>query len=313
MKKNAITRRDFLKAAAMAPVAGAIGCCCTGSSGAYVGGDPAPRPHVATLQSLGRLSRVVLVRDAEAVGEGRRCNAAVIQRMLDDAVMSLLGETTPAAAWRRIVGPADVVGIKSNAWNYLPTGPEVESAIKTRVLEAGVPADKVAIGDRGVLNHPVFQAATVLINARPARVHYWAGMGSCLKNYIQFVPKPSDYHDDACADLATIWRLPIVKDKTRLNIQVLLTPQFHNIGPRGFNEAYLWPYKGLIVGQDVVAVDATAFRIIQAQRLKHFGEDKPLETSAHHIMLADTKHRLGTSDPNRIDLVRLGWQDEILI
>jgi hypothetical protein len=113
--------------------------------------------------------------------------------------------------------------------------------------------------------------------------------------------------------LATIWSLPLVKDKTKLNIQVMLTPQFHNIGPRGFSEAYLWPYKGLIVGQDVVAVDATAYRVIQAQRLKHFGEDKPLETSAHHIMLADTKHKLGTSDPNLIDLVKLGWQDDILI
>jgi hypothetical protein len=278
-----------------------------------VGGATAPRPGVASLRSVAHASRVVLIRDAAAVGEARKFNAAVIQKMLDDAVTVLFGETTPAAAWKRIVGPADIVGIKTNSWNYLPTGPEVENAIKTRVLEAGVRADKVAIADRGVVTHPLFQAATVLINARPARVHYWAGMGSCIKNYIQFVPKPSDYHDDACADLATIWSLPLVKDKTKLNIQVMLTPQFHNIGPRGFSEAYLWPYKGLIVGQDVVAVDATAYRVIQAQRLKHFGEDKPLETSAHHIMLADTKHKLGTSDPNLIDLVKLGWQDDILI
>jgi hypothetical protein len=312
MKKNAITRRDFLMAAAVTPIAGAIGCCCTGAGG-YVGGATAPRPGVASLRSVAHASRVVLIRDAAAVGEARKFNAAVIQKMLDDAVTVLFGETTPAAAWKRIVGPADIVGIKTNSWNYLPTGPEVENAIKTRVLEAGVPADKVAIADRGVVTHPLFQAATVLINARPARVHYWAGMGSCIKNYIQFVPKPSDYHDDACADLATIWSLPLVKDKTKLNIQVMLTPQFHNIGPRGFSEAYLWPYKGLIVGQDVVAVDATAYRVIQAQRLKHFGEDKPLETSAHHIMLADTKHKLGTSDPNLIDLVKLGWQDDILI
>jgi hypothetical protein len=310
--KKAITRRDFLMAAAVTPIAGAIGCCCQGK-GAYVGGSPAPRPGVAALRSVAHVSRVVLVRDADAVGEGRKLNGPVIQKMLDDAVMALFGEKTPAAAWKRIVGPTDIVGIKTNVWNYLPTSPEVENAIKTRVLEAGVPAANVAIDDRGVLANPIFQAATVLINARPARAHYWAGMGSCIKNYIQFVPKPSDYHTDACADLAAIWSLPAVKDRTKLNIQVMLTPQFHNIGPRGFSEAYLWPYKGLIVGQDVVAVDATAYRVIQAQRLKHFGEDKPLETSAHHIMLADTKHRLGTSDPNLIDLIKLGWQDGILI
>ena len=47
--------------------------------------------------------------------------------------------------------------------------------------------------------------------------------------------------------------------------------------------------------------------------LEVFGEDKPLETSAHHIQLADTRHRLGKSDPADIDLVKLGWTENILI
>jgi Domain of unknown function (DUF362)/TAT (twin-arginine translocation) pathway signal sequence len=302
MSRRSLTRRDFLKAAAVTPIAGAIGGFCTSAGTA---GVPSSAPAST--------SRVVLVRDAAAVGEARKLDGPVIQKMLDDAVAALFGEKDAAAAWKKIVGPTDVVGIKTNSWNYLPTGKEVEEAIRSRVLEAGVPADKVAIADRGVLTNPVFQAATVLINARPARVHYWAGMGSCIKNYIQFVPKPSDYHDDACADLATIWSLPVVKDRTRLNVLVMLTPLFHNIGPRGFSESYLWPYKGLLVGKDPVAVDATGYRIIQAQRQKHFGEDKPLETSAHHIMLADTRHKLGTSDPNLIEVIKLGWKDDILI
>jgi hypothetical protein len=93
----------------------------------------------------------------------------------------------------------------------------------------------------------------------------------------------------------------------------MLTPLFHNIGPRGFSEKYLWPYKGLIVGQDVVAVDSAGYRILQAKRLREFGEDRPLETSAHHIMLADTRHKLGKSDPSQIELIKLGWQDDVLI
>jgi len=314
MNRRSLTRRDFLKAAAVTPLAGAIGGFCTSAGTAAVPSTaPASGGGVAALKSIAFPSRVVLVRDASAVGEARKLNGPVIQKMLDDAVAALFGEKDAAAAWKKIVGPADVVGIKTNSWNYLPTGKEVEEAIRKRVLDAGVPADKVAIADRGVLTNPVFQAATVLINARPARVHYWAGMGSCIKNYIQFVPKPSDYHDDACADLATIWSLPVVKDRTRLNVLVMLTPLFHNIGPRGFSESYLWPYKGLLVGKDPVAVDATGYRIIQAQRMKHFGEDKPLETSAHHIMLADTRHKIGTSDPNLIEVIKLGWKDDILI
>ena len=314
MAKRIITRRDFLKAAAVTPIAGAIGLCSPGAGTAV-----AVRPKtetsggIATLKPIGQASRVVLVRDENAVAADRKFNAEAIQKMLDDAVGALFGEKNPVAAWKKIVKPTDTVGIKTNMWNYLPTGKEVEQAIQKRVIDAGVAPERIAIADRGVLKNPIFQSATVLINARPARVHYWAGMGSCIKNYIQFVPRPSDYHNDACADLATIWNLPPVKDRTKLNILVMLTPLFHNIGPQGFSEKYLWPYKGLIVGQDVVAVDATGFRIIQAKRLKEFGEEKPLETSAHHIDLADTRHKLGTSDPGQIELIKLGWRDDILI
>lgn len=313
MPKTTITRRDFLKAAAVTPVAGAIGCCCTGAAAV------APKPTAgnvkgsATIQTATRGSRVILVRDESAVAADGKLNAEAIQKMLDDAVAALFGEKSPAAAWKKIVTPGDTVGIKTNAWRQLPTGKEVEDAIKRRVLEAGVPADKIGVADRGVLNNPLFQNATVLINARPARVHYWSGLGSCIKNYIQFVPKPSEYHGDACADLAAIWNLPIVKGKTKLNIQVMLTPLFHNIGPSGFNEKYLWSYQGLIVGQDVVAVDATAYRVIQAKRRQFFNEEQALQTSAHHIELADTRHKLGTSDSNKIELIKLGWAQDILI
>jgi hypothetical protein len=310
MAKKIITRRDFLRAAAITPVATAIGCCCTGSKLVPVSDPPS---RTAKITSLTRSSRVVLVRDQNAIGADKKFNAEIIQKMLDDAVTTLLGEKEPVAAWKKIVRPTDTVGIKTNMWNYLPTGKEVEQAIKRRIMDAGVPEERTSIDDRGVLKNPIFKDATVLINARPARIHYWAGMGSCIKNYIQFVPKPSDYHADACADLATIWSLPHVKDRTRLNILVMLTPLFHNIGPRGFSEKYLWPYKGLIVGQDVVAVDSAGYRILQAKRLKEFGEDRPLETSAHHIMLADTRHKLGKSDPSQIELIKLGWQDDVLI
>jgi hypothetical protein len=310
MSRKTITRRDFIRAAAVVPIASAVGCCCLGTAAKT---EEDTTAGTARIVGTIRPSKVVLVRDARAVGEGRAIDAAVVQRMLDDAVMTLFSEKDPLAAWTRIIKPADIVGIKTNIWNYLPTGPELEQAIRRRVLDAGVPADRIGIMDRGVWNDPLFQKATVLINARPARAHYWAGMGSCIKNYIQFVPKPADYHNDACADLASIWSLPIVKDKTRLNILSMLTPQYHNIGPRGFSEKYLWSYGGLIVGVDPVAVDATGYRVIQAKRLEVFKEDKPLETSAHHIQLADTRFKLGNADPALIEVIKRGWTDGILI
>ncbi len=219
-------RREFLKAAAMTPVAAAMGP-------AVLGTSPA--------RSADKV-RVVLIRDKNALDAAGGHDPAVVQKMLDDAVCALLGEKDPAAAWKTLIRPSDIVGIKSNAWRPIDTGEAVEQALKRRILDAGVTEDRIGIDDRGVLRNPIFQKATALVNARPARTHYWSGMGSCIKNYIMFVPQPSAYHGDACADLATIWSLPAVKDKTRLNVLVMLTPLFHSVGPHNFSRDYVWPY-----------------------------------------------------------------------
>ena len=296
MSARTFTRRDFLKAASVAPLAGAL--------------VPGLRAGQA---GTGPKVRVVLVRDAAALDAAGRPDGEVVGRMLDEAVGALLGEKDAAAAWKRIVRPNDVVGIKTNVWDKLPTTAAVEQAIKRGVMAAGVPEARIAIDDRGVLRNSVFRDATALINARPARTHHWAGMGSCIKNYIQFVPRPSDYHGDTCADLAAIWDLPHVKGRTRLNVLVMLTPLFHGIGPSSYSREFTWPYRGLIVSRDPVAADATGLRVLLAKRREHFGEDRPLPMTPHHIFLADTRYHLGVSAEDRIELVRLGWGEGALI
>ncbi len=145
------------------------------------------------------------------------------------------------------------------------------------------------------------------------RTHNWSGVGSLIKNYILFVPNPSVYHPDTCADLAKIWTLPNVAGKTRLNILVMLTPLFHGTGPHHYNPEYIWRYNGLLAGFDPVAVDATGVSILTAKRNQFFGEVRPLNPPPKHIFLADTRHHLGTADPDKIELVRLGWKENILI
>lgn len=289
------TRREFLKGAAGVTIAAALGRNATA------------QPPSATK------TRVVLVRDADALNAQMQPNAQVIQRMLDDAVKALLDVKDPIEGWKRLVKPDDIVGIKTNVWHPLPTPPEVERAIKQRVMDAGVPENNIGINDRNVLKHPIFQKATALINTRPFRTHHWSGVGGCIKNYIMFVPRPWAYHGNACADLAAIWNEPIVKGKTRLNVLVLLTPLFYGIGPHHYDPTYVWPYKGLLVGTDPVAVDATALRLFEAKRREHFKEDRPFTPPARHIVLADTRHHLGISDPARIELVKVGWEEGALL
>lgn len=258
-------------------------------------------------------SRVVLIRDPKAVASDGSINASVVADMLDAAVTRLLDEQDPVAAWKRVVVPTDTVGVKSNEWRHLPTPAGLETAIRVRLVDAGVKAERIAVADRAVLKNPVFSAATALINVRPLRTHHWSGLGTLIKNYVMFVPDPWSYHANACEPLGAIWHLPHVKGKTRLNILVMLTPQFHSTGPHHYSRTYVWSYGGLLVSRDPVAADAVGAAIIQAKRRQHFGEERPIAPPPHHIRFADTTYGLGVSSLERIELVRLGWGENALV
>ncbi len=290
-----ITRRDFIKGTAGIALSSAF---------------------CSSLPSLGQAqtrSRVVLVRDPNALGAQGEVNGKALQAMLDDAIRALTDEKEPVNGWKTLIKKTDVVGIKTNAWRNLSTPPELEQAIRQRVIDVGVTEKNIAIDDRGIRSNPIFLNSTALVNVRPLRTHHWAGVGTCLKNYIMFVPAPSEYHPDGCADLGKIWTLPGVKGKTRLNILVALTPQFYGRGANFFDRRYVWQYKGIIAGMDPVAVDAVGAELLRLKRIAHFGDDRALDVAPQHITVADQKYKLGISDLKRIDLVKVGWKEEILL
>ncbi|MDR1602851.1 MAG: hypothetical protein LBS42_10545 [Tannerella sp.] len=290
-----ITRRELLKKTALMATGGTLLLNCSVNTWVKKGEEST--------------SKVVLIRNRQLYAGGDTPDASLCGQMIDEAVCRLTGRKTPAKAWASIIKPADTVGIKTNQWNGLPTPPEVNETLKARVLAAGVPEDRVSVDDRGVKQNPVFQAATALINTRPMRTHAWSGVGSLIKNYIMFAEKPSDYHEDSCFVLGSLQELPMVKGKTRLHVLVMFTPQFHHVAPSKFAEEYSWKYNGLLVGFDPVAVDSVGLRIIEAKRREYFQEDRPLNPPAKHIAAADTRYHLGTSDPSKIELIKLGWDE----
>lgn len=258
-------------------------------------------------------AQVILIRDENVIDKKGQLNPDVVQEMLDKGVCKLLGEEDPKSAWKQLIKPSDIVGIKSNVWPYLPTPIELENAIIKRLLDIGVPKKNISVDDRGVLENPVFKASTALINVRPLRTHHWSGIGGCIKNYIMFVKNPWLYHTDSCANLASIWKKSIIKGKTRLNILSLLQTQFYNRGPHHFDRRFVSDYKGLLIGKDPVALDAVGARLLQLQRIAYFGEDRPLDTTPKHIFVADERYKLGISDLSRIEIVRIGFSEGSLI
>jgi hypothetical protein len=294
MEERIITRRDFLRGAAGTAVAAALG------------------PVILAEAQAQPTAKVVLIRNADVLAQPEKTQG-ILESMLDEAIKTLLGTDSPLEAWRKLIKSSDVVGVKSNDWGKLPTPKPLEAAIKRRLLDVGVMEENMSIADRGVMTNPIFLKSTALVNVRPLRTHHWAGVGTCLKNYIQFVSDRPSYHPDACAALGSIWHLPAVKGKTRLNILSVLTPQFYGRGPSFFDTRYVWPYRGLIVGTDPVAVDTIGARLLQKKRMVFFGEDRVLDAPPSHIIVADKKYHLGVSDLSRIQLVKLGWIEEVLI
>jgi len=289
--EKTITRRDFLKQTTAVAVGVAVGV-------------PAEAEET---------SKVVLIRDRDVLSAEGKVDARIMQQMLDRAIMELTGKSDPVTAFKTYIGPDDVLGIKSNVWRYIPTPRELEEAIENRAMDVGVDKKMISIDDRGVLRNSTFDNATAIVNVRPVRTHYWAGIGGCIKNMIMFSPTPPKYHPDSCADLAKVWDLPAVKGKVRLNILSALTPLYHGRGAHHYDRRYVWNYNGLIVGTDPVSVDAVGLALIMAKRRAHFGKEVKLQTVPKHIRMADTRHHLGVSDLNRIELVKLGWKDDILV
>ncbi len=293
--RQSITRRDFIREAAAA----ALGAAALG----LIDYLPAEEPK----------SRVVLIRHPDALDENSEFNEMVIQQMLDEAVMTLLDKSDPVAAFKLLVKPDDIVGIKTNVWSYLPTPAAVEKAIKGRLSDTGVKEENISIDDHTVRTNPIFVKATALINVRPLRTHYLAGMSGCIKNYIMFGESQPDFHPDSCASLGSAFLLPQVKGKTRLNILCALTPQYHGRGPHHFSRRFVWNYKGLLVSQDPVAIDTIGLMLIMAKRRQELGPGQELPPVPKHIQIADTKYGLGTSDLNKIELIKLGWLEGAMI
>ena len=288
-----LSRRDFLK----------------GTTAAVFGASMA----FGLDKGTGKKVRVVLIRHRDVLDENSTINPVLLQGMLDQAVMRLLDENDPVRAFRKLVKPGETVGIKTNVWSFLPTPPELEAAIKRRVVDAGVAPERIGLDDHTVRTNPLFIQATSLINVRPLRTHYLAGMSGCIKNYIMFGESQPAYHPDSCADLGSLFKLPQVKGKTRLNVLCVLTPQFHGRGPHHFDRRYVWKYRGLIVGQDPVAVDSIGLRLIMAKRRLVLGKALELPPVPKHIQLADTRHGIGTSDLSAIEFIKLGWDEDVLI
>lgn len=146
----------------------------------------------------------------------------------------------------------------------------------------------------------------MVINLPILKDHQMAGVTFSMKNMYGVIDKPFLLHANGCnpavADLNCI---PEIREKVWFTIGDAISSVYDG-GP-SFHPERLWYPNALIVGEDRVAVDYTAWGMIDKQRAQ--AGVPTLEAAGRKptyiATAADDAHRLGTCDPERIHLIEV--------
>ena len=291
-------------------------------------------------------ARVVISRDPGLKSTPTSVDSSRLLGALDRAMQALHNCDSALEAWRKVVRPGEVVGLKVNclAGRGNSTRPELVDAICERLRQAGI--TEIVIWDRlnsdlesahfrivergsgircfgndtlgfeedlatfgsvgSLLSKTLTQVCDAVINLPVLKDHGIAGVTIALKSMFGAVHNPNKYHMNACDPyVADVFMLPPIRQKVRLHICDATTAQYEG-GP-SFMPHWTWPYNGLIVGHDPVALDYTGWKIIEKRRTEAGMKSlRAMKREPVYIATAaDVQHRLGTNDPRNIEVVEV--------
>jgi len=153
------------------------------------------------------------------------------------------------------------------------------------------------------LSNLLTRTCDAMINLPILKNHSGAGVTFALKNMYGVNNNPDRLHaNNCCPAVADINMLSPIRTKFRLVIGDAMTGCFEG-GPM-FKPQYTWHSNGLIVAQDPVAIDQTAWDIIERKRAERGIKSLPQVglVPRYIAVAANAEHRLGTDDPKRITL-----------
>ena len=133
-----------------------------------------------------------------------------------------------------------------------------------------------------------------------------AGITFSMKNMYGVVERPWELHGGGCnPGVADLNCIPAIREKVRFTIGDAISSVYEG-GP-SFHPEHLWYPNALIVGEDRVALDYTAWQMIDRKRVE---AGMPTLEAAGRLpryiaTAADATHNLGTNDPRRIHLMEI--------
>ncbi len=328
------TRRNFLKGGIS--LGGALWGLNLGGGGAA--GSP-------STTEAGR-SRVVIARDPRVRNAASSFDSAQVAKLLDRALEASFHVDSALEAWKQVVHPGEVVGLKVNCLGGRgnATHPELVEAITERLRQAGITEIVVWERQNSDLEHARYKivehgsglrcfgndtlgfedelstfgqagsrlcqtltrVCDAVINLPVLKDHGIAGVTLALKSMFGAIHNPNKYHLNAGDPyVADINALAPLRQKLRLHICDGLNAQYEG-GP-SYMPQWMWPFNGLLVARDPVALDYVGWKIIEKKRAE--AGMKPLRElkrePTYITTAADAEHGLGTCDPQRIEQVEI--------
>jgi uncharacterized protein (DUF362 family) len=166
----------------------------------------------------------------------------------------------------------------------------------------GYEEDLTQFGSAGSrLARTLTRLCDAVINLPVLKDHGIVGVTMALKNMFGAIHNPNKYHPNGGDPyVADVNAMPAVRAKVRLTICDALVAQYEG-GPT-YMPQWTWPFNGLLVAGDPVALDTVGWQIIEKQRAAAGMKTlKELKREPRYIATAaDARHRLGTADAARI-------------
>ena len=310
----------------------AAGVCVAGAG--LVRGTPVGEESAPLRLPLGKQpSRVVQVQSNHVV-MGSTVRPSVLSEMVEQALLRLTGASDSAGAWRSLLAPEDVIGLKfnSSSQSTIGTSDAVADAVITSLTSAGWPASQivcieapVGVAQRHGTRTPrfgfeksptdfksgadelalVLSQVSAIVDIPYLKTHNIAGMSGSLKNLSHgLIKHPARYHGNGCTPyIPDIVAHTPIRAKLRLCLMDALRIVFDK-GPDAHVDNVT--DAGVIVAStDPVAADAVGLALINESRRR---KGLPvLAAAAGQIPHIAAAHRqgLGIALLHGIDLTEL--------
>jgi hypothetical protein len=273
-----------------------------------------------------------------------RVDFDVVEQLLDRSMLSLTGKP-PAQAWQQFCVPSGTVGIMVEAGRY-PVQVATVEILVDRLVNAGIPPSNIIVfsgderdlfaagfninhdpagvrvlgaeseGFRGGISRIVSDYCDTLISVGSLQVDPDLGMAGCLASTLAAVPNAQRLalRRDPLA-LPSVAAHPALRHKIRLNVLEAYVPLVDFVG----EQKTAVQYRGLLVGTDMVAVDAVGRKVLQGCRNKQGGRegapggDWPLPSAPDYLAAARDVYHLGQSDPKDITVRLIGYAEDAFV